>query len=111
MTSLFKRLFGSKPERTLATTTSGSMTTAASHEHAHEILAHVQVLIATSEDLAISGYLQGESAPDVAMAVGIIDGLLADEDRTSFAYEVTAKARQALIAELKLRGESRLLAK
>lgn len=109
MTSRLKNLFGSKRPR--AGAASGPAATAGSHERAHEIVAHLEVLIATSSQMQIPAYLHGERAADIAMAVGICDSLLAQASPASpsIADAVMAETRQALVAALKLRGESQLL--
>jgi hypothetical protein len=107
MTSPFKKLLGSKREKPAVHAGPGSTAATGSHEHAHEMIAHLQMLIATSADRAIPGYLQGESTPDIVMAVGICDGLLGENGEPSSTYDmVITQAREAFVLEVKRRREN-----
>ena len=74
------------------------------HDRAHTMLARLEVLIATSSQVAIPGYLQDKSTSDIVEAIGICDNLLRDGiDPTSMNDVVAGQARQAFLAELGLR--------
>lgn len=83
------------------------------------IVSHLEVLIASSDELAIPGYLRDMRTPDILLAIQMLDGRLldrpaagSDPDSTEaarFGLVVDTKARAALARELKLRGASDLL--
>jgi HEAT repeat protein len=74
------------------------------HDRAHAMLARLEVLIATSSQVAIPGYLQDKSTSDIEEAVGICDNLLRDGvDPTSMSDMVVGQAREAFLQEIRRR--------
>lgn len=71
------------------------------HDRAHAMIAHLQVLIATSEEVAIPGYLQDKDTGDIEAAVGVCDNLLKGSEGSTSIYNVaTVQAREAFVREI-----------
>lgn len=74
------------------------------HDRAHEMIARLQMLIATSSEVAIPDYLHDKSTSDMVEAVGICENLLEDsEDPTSMYDVATGQARDAFLQEIRRR--------
>jgi hypothetical protein len=71
------------------------------HDRAHEMIARLQMLIVTSSEVAIPGYLQDKATSDLVEAVAVCDNLLKDgEEATSLYHVVVGQAREAFLQEI-----------